>query len=321
MKATTHCCLVTGGAGFIGSHLCDRLLADGHSVIVLDSLLTGKKENIDHLIGNDKFSFFIQDVTKPIPNKILQKLGSVTHLFHLASPASPPKYRTYPIETMLVNSIGTYNMLELARKMKAIFILASTSEVYGDPLEHPQTETYFGNVNPVGARACYDEGKRFSEAITAEYRRSFGLKTRIARIFNTYGPRMQASDGRVISNFVVAALKGKQLTIYGIGNQTRSFCFVSDLVDGLVRYSERSLDGEIINLGNPREYTIRDVAHEVLTILGSKAAIGDGGERLENDPERRQPDISKAKKLLGWIPKVSLHEGLSFTAEYFKDRL
>jgi len=316
-KQTTS--IVTGGAGFIGSHLVDRLLEKGHQVICIDNLITGSRDNIRHLENHPSFRFLKADVSKDTE---LELGDRVDYIYHLASPASPPKYLKYPIETLLVNSLGTYLLLKAARKYNSHFLLASTSEVYGDPKEHPQKETYFGHVNPTGIRACYDEGKRFAEAITMEFYRQYRLKTRIIRIFNTYGPRMQASDGRVISNFISQALSGQPVTIYGEGEQTRSFCYVSDMVAGILAVSE-SADtiGQIVNLGNPHEINIRQAAELIVEKTGSKSPIVKKNQRLADDPEKRCPDIGRAAKLAGWTPKIDLKEGLSRTIEYFSEEL
>jgi len=311
-------CIVTGGAGFIGSHLCDFLIKKGFEVYCLDNLITGSQKNIDHLLANPKFHFLKQDVSLPLPGKFLNEIGQIKYIYHLASPASPPQYQKYSIETLLVNSQGTYFMLELAKKHSAWFLPTSTSEVYGDPLEHPQKETYFGHVNPVGIRACYDEAKRFSEAITMEYVRKFKVKARIARIFNTYGPKMQKNDGRVISNFINQALSGKPLTVYGNGAQTRSFCYVDDMVRGLVTLMEKeNLDGEIINLGMPKEHTIKEIADYIRKVCQSSSTI-EYLPKTEDDPSRRKPDITKAQKLLGWQPTTPLQSGIQKTISYFK---
>jgi dTDP-glucose 4,6-dehydratase len=305
--------LVTGGAGFLGSHLCERLLADGHEVICIDNLITGSTDNIDHL-KKSKFEFIKHDVTNYIYIK-----GPVHFIFHLASPASPVLYLEYPIQTLKVGSLGTHKALGLAKEKKAGFLLASTSEVYGDPLEHPQNENYWGNVNPVGPRGVYDESKRFAEALVMAYHRFHGIDTRIARIFNTYGPRMQLDDGRVVPNFVSQALQNKPLTVFGDGGQTRSFCFVSDLIEGLVRLMNSSFHGPV-NLGNPTEMTILEFAREILTISGCTAGVS-YLELPEDDPKVRQPDISLAKRLLGWEPVVPLSEGLRTTYDYFSKQL
>lgn len=312
-------CLVTGGAGFIGSHLCDILIAKGYEVFCVDNLITGSKKNIAHLKDNPIFHFILHDITKPFRSIISSQFSILNYIYHLASPASPIQYRKYSVETLLTNSIGTYNTLKLAKKFDSNYLLASTSEVYGDPLEHPQKEPYYGNVNPVGMRACYDESKRFAEALTMEYVRKFHLKARIIRIFNTYGPRMRKDDGRVISNFITQALKGENLTIYGDGAQTRSFCFVSDMVDGLVKAMEdANINGEVMNLGNPDEKTIREVGELILKLTKSLSKLTRVANRIENDPERRRPDINKANKLLDWRPKVNFQEGLKETMKYFR---
>ena len=302
--------LVTGGAGFLGSHLCDALLADGNSVVCADNLLTGRVENISHLRNEPRFEFHEQDICRAFD------FGKLDYIFHLASPASPVDYLEHPIETLQVGSIGTMNCLELAKKYGAKFLLASTSECYGDPLEHPQVETYWGNVNPVGMRSCYDESKRFAEAMTMAYHRTYGLKTNIARIFNTYGPRMALKDGRVVPAFIDQAMRGEALTIFGDGSQTRSFCYVSDLVDGLVRLS-RSEERYPVNLGNPVELTILEFAERIKRLMGVNGEIV--FEPLpSDDPKKRRPDISKAKRVLGWEPRVALEDGLKETVGYFK---
>jgi dTDP-glucose 4,6-dehydratase len=302
--------VISGAAGFVGSHLCDRMIAEGHEVIGLDNLLTGAESNLRQLGGEPRFHFIRHDVTEPIPIHAL-----VDGVLHLASPASPKDYLENPLETLNVGSIGTRNMLELTLRDNARYLLASTSECYGDPHEHPQQETYWGNVNPVGPRSCYDESKRFAEAITMAYHRKHGLRTTIARIFNTYGPRMKLDDGRVVPAFLDQALRGDDLTIFGDGSQTRSFCYVSDLVDGLYRLL---FSGEPypVNLGNPCEMTIREFAEAIrkLTGTGSKVIYQ---PLPQDDPRQRQPDISKARRLLGWEPKVPLNEGLRRTCDYF----
>jgi len=307
--------LVTGGAGFIGSHLCEKLLSDGYQVICLDNFLTGRKVNIKHLLSNKNFSFIEADVTShqsPVTSH------QFNYLFHLASPASPVDYQKYPIETLLANSLGTYNMLELAKKNKAGFLLASTSEVYGDPEEHPQKETYWGNVNPVGLRSCYDESKRFAEALTMSYYRQFNLNVRIVRIFNTYGPRMKPDDGRVISTFINQALKGESLTVFGEGSQTRSFCYVADMVEGLIKTMfEKGIKGEILNLGLPQEVQIIELAEAIKKLIKSRSEI-QFAKLPVDDPSRRNPNITKAKKMLNWEPKIGLEEGLKKTIEYYR---
>ncbi len=309
--------VVTGGAGFIGSHLCEALVAKGHEVICLDNLITGSRSNLENLEGHPRFTFVLHDVVQPL------RLEAEA-ILHLASPASPVGYRTYPIETMKVNSIGTHNLIEEAHRLGARFLLASTSEAYGDPLVHPQSEDYWGNVNPVGPRACYDESKRYAEALTMEYVRSFGLDARIVRIFNTYGPRNQLDDGRVVPNFITRALQGKPLVVYGDGSQTRSFCYVTDLVEGIQRalFSDRAR-GEVINLGNPEEFTIREFAELVLRLTRSSSPIIHQPlpPGREGDPHRRQPDISKARQLLGWEPVVPVEEGLKRTIEWYQEVL
>lgn len=304
--------LVTGGAGFIGSHLCDRLLGEGHEVLAMDNLITGSTDNIAHLAGRDDFSFIHHDVT----NYIFVQ-GELDFIFHLASPASPADYLAYPIQTLKVGSLGTHKALGLALAKGAGFILASTSEVYGDPLVHPQPEDYWGNVNPVGPRGVYDEAKRFAEAITFAYRRYHGLDTRIARIFNTYGPRMRADDGRVVPSFINQALGGKDLTVYGDGSQTRSFCYVSDTVDGLVRLMLSEFSGPV-NIGNPSEMTIAQFAEFVLNAVDSSSSMVNM-ELPKDDPQVRRPDIGLAMDELGWKPEVSLKEGMARTIEYFQE--
>jgi dTDP-glucose 4,6-dehydratase len=306
--------LVSGAAGFIGSHLCDRLLAEGGEVVGLDNLITGSRENIEHLAGNAHFQFREFDVTRAI-----DVAGRFDHVWHLASLASPKFYLKYPIETLESGSTATRNMLEIARRDGARFLLTSTSECYGDPLEHPQKETYWGNVNPVGERSCYDESKRYAEALTMAFHREHGVRTNIARIFNTYGPRMALNDGRVVPAFVDQALRGEPLTVFGDGKQTRSFCHVSDLVDGLWRLG-RSEERLPVNLGNPVELTILEFAERTQRLMGTKSALV-FKDLPSDDPRQRQPDISKAKRVLRWEPKVGLEEGLRETVEYFKRRL
>ncbi len=302
--------LITGGAGFIGSHLCDYLLKEGLEVICLDNLLTGSERNIKHLLDNSKFKFIKADVTEPVNLE-------VDCIFHLASPASPIDYQNHSEETLLANSEGTLNMLKLALKNKAKILVASTSEVYGDPKEHPQKETYWGNVNSFGPRSCYDESKRFGEAATYVYINNHGVDARIVRIFNTYGPRMQKDDGRVVSNFINQAIEGNPLTVYGKGEQTRSFCYVSDLVEGIYKamFTEGTR-GEVINLGNPDEYKIIDLAEKIKKLTNSNSEII-FKDLPPDDPTQRQPDISKAKNLLSWEPKVKVDEGLQKTIEYY----
>ncbi len=303
--------VISGAAGFIGSHFCDRLLAEGYRVTALDNFLTGSRRNIAHLTGNSAFTFVEQDVTQPFEID-----GPVDYVLHLASPASPKDYLEFPIETMDVGSIGTRRMLELAQKYGAKFLLTSTSESYGDPSVHPQVETYWGNVNPVGPRSCYDESKRFAEALTMAYYRARGVRTSIARIFNTFGPRMKLNDGRVVPAFLDQALRGAPITIFGDGSQTRSFCYVSDLVDGLYRLllSDEPMP---VNVGNPRETTIREFAEIITEMTGCTAGVI-YQDLPEDDPKQRQPDITRAKELLGWEPRVTLEEGLRHTVEYFQ---
>ncbi len=303
--------LVTGGAGFLGSHLCDALLAEGHSVVAVDNLLTGRTSNIDHLRRDFRFSFHQHDICEPFD------YGEIDYVFHFASPASPVDYSVHGIPTLRVGSVGTFNALEAAKKYSAKYLISSTSECYGDPLEHPQKETYWGHVNPIGPRSVYDEAKRFSEAATVAYRRYHNVDTRIARIFNTYGPRMQINDGRVIPNFMKQALRGEDLTVYGDGSQTRSFCYVSDEIDGLLRLA-RSAEPGPVNIGNPNEFTILECARAVLSVTGSPSRIR--YEPLpQDDPKQRRPDITMAKKLFGWEPKISLQEGLKMSLEYFRN--
>ena len=305
--------IVTGIAGFIGSHLADRLLGQGHNVVGLDNLLTGSADNIKHL-DNQRFKFINHDVTEHISID-----GQVDFVLHWASPASPTDYLEWPIQTLKVGALGTHNALGLAKAKGATFLLASTSEVYGDPLEHPQSESYWGNVNPIGPRGVYDEAKRFAEAITVAYHRYHGLNTKVARIFNTYGPRMRANDGRAIPTFITQALAGKDLTVFGNGNQTRSFCFISDLVDGILRLMESDTN-DPVNLGNPKEMTINEIAQEIITMTGSRSQLVHQPLPID-DPKVRQPDITRAREILGWTPHVSLHEGLSQTIKYVKQRI
>ena len=303
--------LITGGAGFIGSHLCDRLIKDGFKVICLDNFVTGTRDNIKHLLRNRNFKFIKHDATKPVAVK--EKLD---YVLHFASLASPEDYLRLPIETLKAGSLATHNALELAKSKKAKFILASTSEVYGDPAVHPQPETYWGNVNPVGVRSCYDESKRFAEALTMAYRRVHKLDTKIVRIFNTYGPRMRIKDGRVVPNFIYQGLKGLALTVYGNGRQTRSFCYVDDLVEGIIRLM-RAKTNDPVNLGNPNEFTIMELAHIVVKLTAAKDQIV-YKPLPQDDPRQRKPDISRAKKLLNWKPMVELKDGLKKTIEWFK---
>jgi len=301
--------LVAGGAGFIGSHLIKRLLNEGNYVICIDNFLTGQKENIKF---NKNFKFIHHDITKPIDIKI-------DEIYNLACPASPKQYFKYPIYTTKISVIGTLNLLELASKYNAKYLQASTSEIYGDPLIHPQTEEYFGNVNPIGPRACYDEGKRCAETLCSDFKREKNLDIKIVRIFNTYGPNMRIDDGRVISNFIIQALKNKDITVYGNGNQTRSFCYVEDLVEGLIKMMNSNHQGPI-NLGNPEEYTILEVAKKIIKLTNSKSKIV-FLNALKNDPKLRRPDINKAKRLLNWTPKISFDEGLIHTINYFKGKI
>jgi dTDP-glucose 4,6-dehydratase len=302
--------LVTGGAGFLGSHLCDALLADGCSVVAVDNLLTGRLSNIDHLRKDSRFEFRQLDVCGPFD------CGPVDYVFHLASPASPVDYSAHGIPTLKAGSLGTFHSLDVARGYGAKYLLASTSECYGDPLEHPQKETYWGHVNPIGPRSVYDEAKRFAEATTMAYLRYHSVDTHIVRIFNTYGPRMQINDGRVIPNFMRQAMRGEDLTVYGDGSQTRSFCYVSDEVEGILRLS-KSTEHAPVNVGNPTEFTILECAQRVLAVTGSKSNIRH--EPLpQDDPKQRRPDISKAKRLLNWEPKIDLETGLKMSLEYFR---
>lgn len=303
--------IVTGGAGFLGSHLCDYLLHEGHEVICVDNIITGNFRNIKH-ISSKKFSFLNHDIIDPL---VIE--DNLDLIFHLASPASPVDYLNLPIQTLLVGSTGTYNMLELARKTDARFLFASTSEIYGDPEVNPQPETYWGNVNPIGPRGVYDESKRYAEALTMAYHRKFGIDTKIVRIFNTYGPRMRADDGRVVPNFINQAIMGQDITVYGDGRQTRSFCYVSDLIDGIYRLMVSRFH-EPVNIGNPEEITILDFAQRIIAITGTKSKIT-FKNLPEDDPKVRRPDIRRAKEVLGWEPKVKLDEGLAKTVDYFKN--
>ncbi len=303
--------VITGGAGFIGSNLCARLIDEGHSVFCVDNLLTGSTENIAQLVQHPRFTFVQHDVTQPFPFE-------ADAIFHLASPASPVGYMNHPIETILVNSQGTYQMLEAAKKQHAMFLISSTSEVYGDPLVHPQREDYWGNVNPIGPRACYDESKRLGETLTMEYYRQFQLNARIVRIFNTYGPNSQADDGRMIPNFITQALKNEPLTIYGDGTITRSICYVSDLVDGLIRAMfQPETAGEVFNLGNPEEHTVLEFAQTIIHLCNASSTIEFESRRID-DPERRRPNISKAQEVLDWNINVGVEDGLRRTIEWFR---
>ena len=305
--------LVTGGAGFLGSHLCDALLAEGYSVVVVDNLLTGRLSNLAHLKNDSRFEFRQLDICEPFD------CGPVDYVFHFASPASPVDYSIHGIPTLKVGSLGTFHALDVARKYGAKYLISSTSECYGDPLEHPQKETYWGHVNPIGPRSVYDEAKRFSEAVTMAYLRYHKVDTRIARIFNTYGPRMQLNDGRVIPNFMKQALRGEDLTVYGDGSQTRSFCYVSDEIEGFIRLSKSS-EHDPVNIGNPNEFTILECARQVLTVTQSSSKIRH--EPLpQDDPKQRRPDISKAKKMLNWEPKIDLQTGLRLSLDYFRQAI
>ena len=305
--------LVTGGAGFIGSHLCERLISEGHEVLCLDNFFTGRRENILHLLDNPRFELLRHDVTEPI-------LLEVDQIYNLACPASPVHYQYNPVKTVKTNVMGTINMLGLAKRVRARILQASTSEVYGDPEKHPQTEDYWGNVNPIGIRSCYDEGKRLAETLMTDYHRQNKVDIRIARIFNTYGPRMLENDGRVVSNFIVQALRGEPLTLYGEGEQTRSFCYVDDLIEGLIRLM--NVDGlhDPVNLGNPGEFTIKQLAEEVIKTCGSKSGFT-YMPLPADDPRQRQPNITKAQTLLGWNPTIPLREGLKRTVEDFRSRV
>ena len=305
--------LVTGGAGFLGSHLCDRLLADGHEVVALDNLFTGRKVNIEHLLGNPRFEFVRHDVTDPFKFEVDQ-------IYNLACPASPPHYQFNPIKTTKTSVMGAINSLGLAKRVKARVFQASTSEVYGDPSVHPQPESYWGNVNPIGRRSCYDEGKRCAETLFFDYHRENDVDIRVIRIFNTYGPRMHEADGRVVSNFIVQALRGEDLTIYGDGSQTRSFCYVDDLIDGFVRFMAQTETVGPMNLGNPGEFTMLELAELTLKLVGGKSKIVHK-PLPSDDPKQRQPDIALARKILKWEPKVPLEEGLGRTIAYFKTRV
>jgi nucleoside-diphosphate-sugar epimerase len=305
--------LVSGGAGFIGSHLCDVLIEKGNEVFCVDNLLSGSKKNIEHLTENKNFHFLQEDIN------FFSFDGKLDEVFHLASLASPADYYPKPIETMLVGSIGTKNMLDLALKNKAKFLFTSTSEIYGDPLVHPQKESYWGNVNPVGERSCYDESKRFSEALIKAYEKEFGLKGKIVRIFNTFGPRMRLNDGRVVPNFINQALNNKPLTIYGSGKQTRSFCFVSDMVKGIIKMMESDFNGPV-NLGNPEEYSILEFAEKIKELSGKKLELK-FLPALKDDPKQRKPDISLAGKELNWQPKISMDKGLKITINCFRKQM
>lgn len=303
--------LITGGAGFLGSHLCDKLIADGHEVIVADNLYTGSKTNIAHLLSNPNFEFIRHDITFPL-------YLEVDAIYNLACPASPIHYQRHPVQTIKTSVIGAVNMLGLAKRLNIPILQASTSEVYGDPKVSPQSEEYWGNVNPIGIRACYDEGKRAAETLFFDYARQYEVKVKVIRIFNTYGPRMHQNDGRVVSNFIVQALQGRDITIYGEGLQTRSFCYVNDLIQGmtLMMNSDKSIQGPV-NLGNPREFTIKSLAEKIIEMTGSKSKIV--FQNLpSDDPKQRRPDISKARTALNWTPQIEIEEGLAKTIEYFK---
>ena len=306
--------VVTGGAGFLGSHLCERLLAEGHRVIALDNLITGSTKNIEHLAGHERFRYIKMNVTEYIFVP-----GDVDYVFHFASPASPIDYLELPIPTLKVGALGTHNALGLAKAKGAAFLLASTSECYGDPLVHPQKEDYWGNVNPIGPRGVYDEAKRFAEAITMAYHRYHGVNTHIVRIFNTYGPRMRLRDGRVVPAFIGQALTGQPMTVFGDGHQTRSFCYVSDLIDGIFRLSQSDFH-EPVNIGNPREMTIKEFGEHIQRITGTKSQL-EYRPLPEDDPKVRQPDITRAKDLLGWEPKVDFEEGIRLTIDYFRTQV
>ena len=305
--------LVTGGAGFLGSHLCDRLISDGHEVICLDNLFTGRKENVVHLLSNPRFEFLRHDVVDPFKVEVDQ-------IYNLACPASPPQYQYNPIKTVKTSVMGAINCLGLAKRVKARVLQASTSEVYGDPQVHPQPETYWGYVNPVGRRSCYDEGKRCAETLFFDYHRENRVDIRVARIFNTYGPRMLPDDGRVVSNFIVQALKGQPLTVYGDGTQTRSFCFVDDLIEGLVRFMKQTETVGPLNLGNPDEFTMLRLAELTLKLVGGKSKIVHQPLPAD-DPRQRRPDITQARRVLKWKPAVALEEGLKRTIAYFRGRV
>jgi UDP-glucuronate decarboxylase len=305
--------LVTGGAGFIGSHLCERLLGEGHEVLCLDNFFTGRRENILHLIENPRFELIRHDVIEPI-------LLEVDQIYNLACPASPIHYQYNPVKTVKTSVMGAINMLGLAKRVRARILQASTSEVYGDPLVHPQPESYWGNVNPIGVRSCYDEGKRLAETLMMDYHRQNHVDTRIARIFNTYGPRMLENDGRVVSNFIVQALRGEPLTLYGEGQQTRSFCYVTDLLEGLIRLMNTDDLHDPVNLGNPGEFTIKQLAEEVIKICGSSSGTTYLALPMD-DPKQRKPDITQAQARFGWNPTIPLREGLEKTVAYFRERM
>lgn len=306
--------LITGGAGFIGSHLCDRFIKEGHEVICLDNFITGNRDNVAHLLGNPKFRIVVHDISNEIEIPDL-----IDNVLHFASPASPVDYLEHPIPTMKVGALGTHNSLGLAKRHKARYFLASTSEIYGDPLVHPQTESYWGNVNTIGPRSVYDEAKRFAEAMTMAYHRQHKVDTHIIRIFNTYGPRMQLNDGRVVPNFMYQALRGEPMTLFGDGSQTRSFCYVSDLVEGIYRLLFKDYH-EPVNLGNPNEVTIKEFAEEIRKLAGSKSEIV-YRPLPQDDPKQRKPDIARARQVLGWEPAIGRDEGLKVTMAYFQERM
>jgi UDP-glucuronate decarboxylase len=307
--------IVTGGAGFVGSHLCDRLLAEGWRVIAVDDLSTGDPSHIEHLLGHPRFDTELQDIAQALP----EATGAATRIFNLACPASPSYYQKHPVQTTLSSVLGMWRLLEVAQRSCARVLQASTSEVYGDPEVHPQSEAYHGHVNPIGPRSCYDEGKRCAEALAFAYRRERGVAIRVARLFNSYGPRLTAGDGRVVSNFIVQALRGEPLTVYGDGRQTRSFCYVSDTVEGLMRLMDGDDEGPV-NIGNPEEHTVLELAEKVLRLTGSRSRIVHRGLPAD-DPRRRKPDISRARAALGWSPQVGLEEGLERTIAYFRELL
>ncbi|MBI5724051.1 MAG: SDR family oxidoreductase [Planctomycetes bacterium] len=306
--------VVTGGAGFIGSHVCDRLMADGHDIVCFDNFLSGSANNISHLIGRPSFRFIRHDISEYVHVD-----GPVDMIYHLACPASPVDYIKYPIHTLKACAMGTHNALGLAKDKQARILFSSTSEVYGDPLEHPQREAYWGNVNPIGPRSVYDEGKRYAEALTMAYRRTHGLNTRICRIFNTYGPRMRASDGRIVSNFIVQALRGEPITVYGKGDQTRSFQYVDDLIEGMIRLMNSDYD-QPVNLGNPEEYTVLQFANMIKELVGGNSPI-EFRPLPPDDPKVRRPDNSLAKKVLNWSPRVPVRDGIARTIEYFREHI
>ena len=306
-------CVITGGSGFLGSHLVERLLGEGHRVFCVDNLITGRRENVKNLEADPRFEFIKHDVCNYIARP-----GAVDYVFHFASPASPRDYLEFPIQTLKVGALGTHNTLGLAKEKGAVYVLASSSEVYGDPLSHPQKEDYAGNVNPIGPRGVYDEAKRFGEALAMAYYRTHGVPAMIARIFNTYGPRMRAEDGRAVPNFISQALRGEPLTVFGNGSQTRSFCYISDMVEGILRLSTSRVEGPV-NLGNPRELTVLEMAQLVLRLTGGKSEIVYRGLPVD-DPKVRRPDIQKAQKALAWEPKVPVEEGLKKTIAWFRDR-